>query len=82
MYNYTYYPLIQWRLSTTAKKRRKMSLKMKRLIADIPEDLHKELKTLAAVRNITIRKYVIRAIVEKIAHDTKHQKNESPIEGI
>lgn len=34
----------------------------KRLLIDIPEELHRELKSVVALRGITLKKYVIRAI--------------------
>lgn len=34
----------------------------KRLLIDIPDDLHRELKSVVALRGITIKKYVIRAL--------------------
>lgn len=49
--------------------------KSKRLVADIPEELHKEIKIQAMLRNITVRKYVMRAIIEKLNYDTQHEKN-------
>lgn len=60
------------------KKKWKMS-QLKRLVADIPEKVHQELKVQAAIRKITMRKYVLRAILEKLNYDTKHQQNESSI---
>ena len=34
----------------------------KRLLVDIPEQMHKELKAAVALRGITLKKFVLRAI--------------------
>lgn len=38
----------------------------KMLIVQIPQELHAEIKALSAYRNVTIRQFVIRALLEKI----------------
>jgi predicted HicB family RNase H-like nuclease len=38
----------------------------KRLIIDIPEELHGQIKSIAAMRNITIGKWVTRLIIKEI----------------
>lgn len=48
-------------------------MKTKRLTIEIPEDLHKEIKVEAAFRNITIRKYVLQAVLERMKQDKKYQ---------
>jgi predicted HicB family RNase H-like nuclease len=45
----------------------------KRLVAEIPPEIHKEIKIQAAFGNMTMRKWVIRAIIEKIQRDKKYQ---------
>jgi hypothetical protein len=45
----------------------------KRLIADIPEHVHHKIKALAAWKNITIRKYILQAILIQITQDEKAQ---------
>lgn len=43
--------------------------KQKRLTLEIPEELHAKIKIEAIFVNITLRKYVMRAIIEKIQRD-------------
>lgn len=45
--------------------------KLKRLIAEIPIEIHCEIKSIAASQNLTIRQFVFRAIVEKIKRERK-----------
>jgi predicted HicB family RNase H-like nuclease len=42
----------------------------KRLVLEITKDLHANIKSRAAVRNITMRKWVMMAIVEQIKRET------------
>lgn len=42
----------------------------KRLVLEVPKELHKNIKTRALVRNITMRKWVVMAIVEQIKRET------------
>ena len=53
-----------------------MEQKIKRLSVELSDDLHHKIKTFALRRNITIRKYVIRAIVHMIEREEKY--NEEP----
>jgi len=46
---------------------------MKRLVMEIPEGIHKEIKVQAVWKNITMRKYILQAVMEKIAHDKQYQ---------
>lgn len=46
--------------------------KRKRIIADIPVDVHKALKMHAAMRYISMQKYVAQAIIEKVATDNTY----------
>jgi hypothetical protein len=46
---------------------------IKRLIAEIPEDIHHEVKSQAAWYNISIRKFVLQAVIEKINRNKKIQ---------
>lgn len=48
-------------------------MKIKRLVIEISEELHKEIKTEAAFRNITIRKYVLQAVLERMKQDKQYQ---------
>lgn len=41
----------------------------KRLIADIPMELHNDLKMLAAIRNISITTYILRIIIPQVIKD-------------
>lgn len=50
-----------------------MAIKKKRLVADIPLELHNEVKKQAMFINITLRKWIVRAIIEKIQRDKKYQ---------
>lgn len=47
--------------------------KLKRLIAEIPEDLHRDIKMRATLMNITIKQYIIQSIVEKIQKERQYQ---------
>lgn len=44
----------------------------KRLLIDIPDQLHEEIKKRAATRNITMRKWVIRAVMRVIEEEKKY----------
>ena len=43
------------------------------LVIEIPKDLHRIIKTQALFRNITIRKYIIQAVIERMKRDEKYQ---------
>ena len=45
----------------------------KRLLINISEDLHKEIKVRATVRNVTIKEYVLRAVAERIAKERMYE---------
>lgn len=45
----------------------------KRLIVDMPQSLHHEIKTQASWRNMSIKKYIIETIIERIKKDAKYQ---------
>lgn len=45
----------------------------KRLLIDIPIDLHKEIKVRAAVKNITLKVWVLRAIFEAIKTEKSYE---------
>jgi len=45
----------------------------KRLSIDIPPDIHREIKYQAAFQCITMRKYILRAVLEKIKKDKQYQ---------
>ncbi len=46
---------------------------LKKLQIDIPEDLHSDIKIWATWKNMTIKKYVLQAIMEKMAHDEQYR---------
>lgn len=47
--------------------------KPKRIVLEVPEDLHTQVKVRAAKRNIPIRTWVIRAIVAAIKEEEKYE---------
>lgn len=49
------------------------NLKIKQLMIHIPVDLHAEIKSRAALRNITIKKWVLRAIMEQIKKEKQYE---------
>jgi len=46
-----------------------MKLKKKYFIFEIPEEIRKLLKIKAAESNMTMRRYILRALIEKIKRD-------------
>jgi hypothetical protein len=50
-----------------------MTDKIVRLTIEIPESLRSEIKAQAAFKNITIKRYLIQAFVEKIKKDKQYQ---------
>lgn len=50
-----------------------MKTNEKRLIADIDIEIHQRIKVAAAWRNITIKDYVLMAIVESLIKDEQYQ---------
>ena len=40
-----------------------------RLVADIPQSIHQEIKSRSAWYNISMRKYILQAIMERIKRD-------------
>jgi predicted HicB family RNase H-like nuclease len=51
----------------------------KRLILNVPIELHSAIKVRAAIRNITMRTWIIRVLIEAIAKEDKY--NNPIIEG-
>ncbi len=51
--------------------------KRKQIIFDIPEDIHKQIKILAAMRNITMSRWMQKAINERIQKEMRHDEDES-----
>lgn len=43
----------------------------KRLIVDIPEDWHAQIKAMASLKNMKMRKYVLRAVMKQVNEDKK-----------
>lgn len=48
------------------------SKEIKRVTVEVPSEFHKELKAQCVFRNVTIQKYVIRAIAEQLAKDKQY----------
>lgn len=51
----------------------KKSLRLKRLNLEINEELLKEIKIRALERNITLRKWVLRAILQQIKYEQQYE---------
>ena len=51
----------------------KEAIETKVLYIVVTKDLHHEIKTQASWRNITIKKYIIQAIVERMKRDAGYQ---------
>ena len=47
--------------------------KQKRLVVDLNKDLHVIIKSKAAFRNITIKKWILIAIAERIKQESKYE---------
>jgi predicted HicB family RNase H-like nuclease len=50
----------------------------KRLILNIPEEIHEEIRQRANFRYMSITKYVLRALIEKIAVEQQFDKEPKP----
>lgn len=48
--------------------------KLKTLIAVIPDNLHRDIKTRASIMNMTIKQYVIQSIMEKIQRERQYER--------
>jgi hypothetical protein len=48
-------------------------VKVKRLLFDTTEDLHKEIKAKAVFRGMSIKDYIIRAILRQMQEDLKYE---------
>ena len=51
----------------------KIKEKPKRIVLDVPQDLHTQVKIRAATRNIPIRTWVVRAIIAAIKAEEKYE---------
>lgn len=51
----------------------KLKKKQKRLNIEIDETLHSKLKVYSAKRNITLRKVVVRALLQYVKEESKHE---------
>jgi hypothetical protein len=51
------------------EKIKENKLLKKRLIADIPLEIHNDLKMLAATRNISVTMYILRILIPQIIRD-------------
>lgn len=49
----------------------KKRLSPKRLVIDIPEEWHSQIKALSAIHNINLRKYVLRVVMKQVKEDLK-----------
>lgn len=49
---------------------------IKRVVADIPTMIHSQMKAHAAMRNISIRKFILQAVLEKISREREYLKDE------
>lgn len=56
------------RMNETPKKRQ-----MKRLIADIPPEIHQEIKIQAINKNMSMRQYIVQALVASIRKDRGYE---------
>jgi hypothetical protein len=48
-------------------------IKPKRLIADIDLEIHKRIKSAACWKNISIKKYILQAIIKSLIEDEKYK---------
>jgi hypothetical protein len=48
--------------------------KKKTLIAVIPENLHRDIKTRASIMNMTIKQYIIQSVMEKIQRERQYER--------
>jgi len=48
-------------------------IKKKRLTIEISEEMHSEVKVLAAFRGISMKIFTLRALIEKIAQEKNHK---------
>lgn len=47
-----------------------------RLLVDVTQDIHKQIKIRAAIRNITMKDYIEKAVLEFIRREEKYDKGE------
>jgi predicted HicB family RNase H-like nuclease len=47
---------------------------LKRMITEIPHEIHHEIKLHALLKNMTIRQYVMQAVIEKIRKDREYNE--------
>ena len=48
----------------------------KRLLIDIDEDIHKKIRWICDMRNITMRRFIMRAIIKAIAEEEKYSQRD------
>lgn len=48
--------------------------KRKQIIFDVSEDIHREIKVFSAMRNITMNRWMQKAINERLAKETKYDE--------
>lgn len=46
---------------------------LKRLVIDLPVELHMDIKKRAAERNITMKEYVLQALGSRINHEKRYE---------
>lgn len=54
---------------------RKSTDDSKQMLIRVPEDIHKKARECALHRNISLREWVVRLLVEGIQRDTKYRDN-------
>ena len=47
--------------------------KIKRLLLNVSDELHKEVKSRAVYKNISMKKWILQAILEKIKKENQYQ---------
>lgn len=47
-------------------------MNLKRVVLDVPKDIHMQIKTIATFRNESMRQYIIRALVEQFKKDQEY----------
>lgn len=49
--------------------KKSVEVRQKRFLMDIPETIHRQIKEWALYRNVTMRQYVLEAIIERFKKD-------------
>jgi hypothetical protein len=64
---------IRYTIKEAKMKQDKQIVDIQRMVIDLSVELHHKVKTEALFRNITMKRYVIEAILERIKRDKKYQ---------